>query len=86
MKVLWSPVYYKIKGNYFKGKIWVLYIKQRAMVKVKKLQFGSFVTTLTSGISTNTTTNVKLTLSVAVSLCRLPLRFHINKKLSMRHH
>ena len=46
MKVLWSPVYYKIKGNYFKGKIWVLYIKQRAMVKVKKLQFGSFLSRL----------------------------------------
>ena len=24
MKVLWSPIY-KIEGNYFKGKIWVLY-------------------------------------------------------------
>ena len=43
MKVLWSPVYYKIEGNYFKSKILVLYIKQRAMVKVKKLQFESFL-------------------------------------------
>ena len=25
MKVLWSPIYYKIEGNYFKGKIQVLY-------------------------------------------------------------
>ena len=25
MKVLWSPMYYKIEGNYFKSKIWVLY-------------------------------------------------------------
>ena len=25
MKGLWSPVFYKIEDNYFKGKIWVLY-------------------------------------------------------------
>ena len=25
MKVLWSSIYYKIEGNYFKGKLWVLY-------------------------------------------------------------
>ena len=25
MKVLWSPIYYKVEGDYFKGKIWVLY-------------------------------------------------------------
>ena len=25
MKVLWSPIYYKIEENYFKDKIWVLY-------------------------------------------------------------
>ena len=24
MKVLWSPIIYKIEGNYFKGKIWIL--------------------------------------------------------------
>ena len=34
MKVLWSPIYYKIEGNYFKGKIWVLYkIKTKTSVK-----------------------------------------------------
>ena len=25
MKVLWSPIYYKVEGDYFKDKIWVLY-------------------------------------------------------------
>ena len=25
MKVLWLPMNYKIEGNYFKGKTWVLY-------------------------------------------------------------
>ena len=25
MKTLWSPIYHKIEGNCFKGKIWVLY-------------------------------------------------------------
>ena len=25
MKVLWSSIYYKNKGNYFEGKTWVLY-------------------------------------------------------------
>ena len=24
-KIIWSPIYYKIQGNYFKAKIWVLY-------------------------------------------------------------
>ena len=34
MKVLWSPIYYKIEGNYFTGKIWVLYkIKTKTSVK-----------------------------------------------------
>ena len=47
-------IYYKIEGNYFKGKIWLLY------------QLKTTVTTLTSGISTHTTTNVSLTLTVAV--------------------
>ena len=33
MKVLWSPIY-KIEGNYFKGKIWVLYqLKTKTSVK-----------------------------------------------------
>ena len=25
MKVLWSQIYYKVEGNYFKGKTWVLF-------------------------------------------------------------
>ena len=25
MKVLWSPIYYKIEKNFFQGGIWVLY-------------------------------------------------------------
>ena len=43
-------------------------------------------TILTSRISTHATTNVSLTLSVAVWVCRLSLRFHISKYLAMRHH
>ena len=47
MKVLWSPIYYKIEGNYFKGKIWVLYkLKRKTSGKVKKLQFCSFLSHL----------------------------------------
>ena len=37
MKVLLSPIYYKIEGNYFQGKIWDLYKLKRPVVKVKKL-------------------------------------------------
>ena len=56
MKVLWSPIYYKIEGNYFKGKIWVLY-KLKTKTSGKGYSFEIIVllisvTTLTSGIST----------------------------------
>ena len=68
MKVLWSPIYYKIQGNYFKSKIWVLY-----QLKTKTSDKGKEITVLllsvrhfTSGISTHTTTNVSLALSLAV--------------------
>ena len=44
------------------------------------------VTTLKLGISTHTISNFSLTLSVAVSVYRLPLRFHTSKYLLMRHH
>ena len=38
MKILWSPIYYKIEGKYFKGRIWVLYrLKTGPVVKVQKL-------------------------------------------------
>ena len=55
MKVLWSPIY-KIEGNYFKGKIWVLY-KLKTKTSGKGYSFEIIVllisvTTLTSGIST----------------------------------
>ena len=68
MKVLWSPIYYKIEGNYFKGKIWVLYkLKTKTSVKGEEiLVLLISVTTLTSGISIHTATNVSLTLSMAV--------------------
>ena len=34
MKVLWSPMYYKIEGKHFKGKISVLYkLKTKASSK-----------------------------------------------------
>ena len=68
MKVLWSPIYYKIEGNYFKGKIWVLYkLKTKTSVKGEEiLVLLISVSTLTSGISTHTATNVSLTLSMAV--------------------
>ena len=29
MEVLWSPIYYEIEGNYFKGKIWFFYWQVR---------------------------------------------------------
>ena len=36
MKVLWSPIYYKVEGNNFKGKIWVLQkIKTKTNVKLE---------------------------------------------------
>ena len=35
MKVLWSPLNYKVEGNYFKGKTWVLYT-----VKTKTISKG----------------------------------------------
>ena len=90
MKVLWSPIYYKIEGNYFKGKIWVLY-KLKTKTSGKGYSFEIIVllisvTTLTSGIFTHTTANVSLTLSVATWVCRLPLRFHISEYILMRHH
>ena len=68
MKVLWSPIYYKIEENHFKGKISVLY-KLKTKVNGKgqeNIDFLVSVTTLTSGISTHTTTNVSLTLSMSV--------------------
>ena len=71
MKVLWSPLYYKMNGNYFKGKIWVLHIlKTKTCGKGYSFEIIVlliFVTTLTSGIYTHKTKNVSLmTLSVAV--------------------
>ena len=62
MKVLSSPVYYKIDGHFFKGKIWVLY-KLKTKTSGKGYSFEMIVllisvATLTSGISTHTTTNV----------------------------
>ena len=70
MKVLWSPIYYKIEGNYFKGKIWVLY-KLKTKTSGKGYSFEIIVLlisvkTLTSGISTHPTANVSLMLSVAI--------------------
>ena len=69
MKVIWSPIF-KIEGNYFKGKIWILY-KLKTKTSGKSYNFEIivlliYVTTLASGISTHTTTDVSLTLSVAV--------------------
>ena len=87
-KFLWSPIYHKIEENYFKGKIWVLY-KLKAKTNGKGfIVLLVSVTTLTSGISAHTATNASLTLSMAVWVCSLsmPLRFHISKYLSMRHH
>ena len=68
MKALWSPIYYKIKGNYFKDKICVLCkLKTKTSGKgYKIIVLLISVTTLTSGISTCIITNVSLTLSVAV--------------------
>ena len=70
MKVLLSPIYYRIEGNYFKSKIWVLY-KFKKKIYAKGYSFGIVVflisvTTLTSGISNHATTNVSLTLSAAI--------------------
>ena len=70
MKVLWSPIYYRIEGNYFKSKIWVLY-KLKKKTCGKGYSFGIVVflisvMTLTSGISNHATTNVSLTLSAAI--------------------
>ena len=70
MKVLCSPIYYEIEGNYFRGKISVLY-KLKTKISGKGYSFEMIVllisvTTLTSGISNITTANVSLTLSVAI--------------------
>ena len=67
MNLFWSPIYYKIEGNYFKGKIWVLY-KLKTKSSGKGYSFEIIVllisvTTLTSGICTHTTANVTLTLA-----------------------
>ena len=83
MKVLLLPVYYSIK---LKNKIWVLYkLKIKACGKEIIVLLIS-VTTLKEGISTYTTTNVSFTLSMTACVCRLPLRSHLSKYLSMRHH
>ena len=68
MKVLWSPIYYKIDGNHFKGKISVLYkLKTKTRGKGQEnIDLLVSVTTVTSGISNHTTTNVSLTLSTTV--------------------
>ena len=88
MKVLWSPIYYKIEGNYFKSKICILYkLMTRTGGKGSEVIILLIsVTTLTSGISSHKTTNVSLTLSVAVRVCKFSLRFHISKYRLMRHH
>ena len=88
MKVFWSPIHYKIERNYFKSKICVLYkLMTRPGGKGSEvIVLLISVTTLTSGISTHTTTDVSLTLSVAVRVCKFSLRFHISKYLLMRHH
>ena len=69
MKVIWSPIY-EIERSYFKGKIWVLY-KLKTKTSGKGYRFEIIVllisvTALTSGISTHTTTNVSLTINVAI--------------------
>ena len=67
MRVLWSPIDCKIKENYFNGKIQGLYkLKTKTSPKGQEIVFLISVMTITSGISTHTTTNVSLTLSVAV--------------------
>ena len=66
MKVLWSSTYYKIEGNYFKRKIWVLY-KLTIRIGGKGSEIIVLlisVTTLTSGISTHATTLVSLSVQV----------------------
>ena len=47
MKVIWSPIYYKIEGNYFKGKLWVLYKS-----KTKTRNKGSEITVLLISVTT----------------------------------
>ena len=66
MKVLWLPIYYKIEGNYFKSKIWVLYkLTTRTGGKGSEIIVLLIsVTTLTSGISTHATTCVSLSLQL----------------------
>ena len=68
VKVLWLPIYHKIEGNYFRGNIWVLYkLKTKTSGKgYEIIVLLISVTTLTSDISTHTTSNVRLILSVAV--------------------
>ena len=69
MKVFWSPIYYKIEGNYFKVKISVLHqLKTKTSGKGNKeiTVLLISVATLTSGISTHTTKTVSLTLSFAI--------------------
>ena len=70
MKVLWSPICYEIEGSYFRGKIWVLYeLKTKTSGKGYSFEITVLlisVKTLTSGISTHTTANVSLMLSVAI--------------------
>ena len=67
MNVFWSSIYCKIEGNYFKGKVWVLYkLKTKSSGKGYSFEIIVFlisVTTLTSGIFTHITTNVTLTLA-----------------------
>ena len=66
MKVFWSPTYYKIAGNYFKRKIWILYkLTTRTGGKGSEIIVLLIsVTTLTSGISTHATTCVSLSLQL----------------------
>ena len=69
MKVPWSPIYYKIEGNYFRGKIWVC-CKLKTKTSGRGYSFEiivllTSVTTVTLG-PTHTTTNVSLTFSMAV--------------------
>ena len=72
MKVLWSPIYCKIEGNYFKDKIWALYkLKTKACGKGEEIKvLFIYVRTLSRhfchSISAHTTKNVSLTLSVTV--------------------
>ena len=83
MKVIWSSIYYKIEGNYFKRKIWVPY-KLKTKTSGKGYSFEIIVllisvTTLTSRISTWQFKRGSLSMQVT------PTRFHISKYLSMGH-